>query len=189
MPRLFTGLQIPPDIADDIAQFRGGLPGARWMEPSDYHITLRFIGDVGLGLARDIDLELAGIEHVPLEIEIAGLDVFGGRKPRAIVAKVRADKQLLALQDANEKVLRRAGCDAEKRKFLPHVTIARLRHIKPVAVADFLGARSIARNWRFDADEFVIFSSRDSTGGGPYQVEASYPLRVAAPTLRPAISQ
>ena len=46
MPRLFTALEIPPEIGQSLAMLRGGLPGARWVEPENYHLTLRFIGDV-----------------------------------------------------------------------------------------------------------------------------------------------
>jgi 2'-5' RNA ligase len=46
MPRLFTALEIPHDAAMSLALLRGGLPGARWIDAENYHITLRFIGDV-----------------------------------------------------------------------------------------------------------------------------------------------
>ena len=46
MPRLFTGLEIPHDVGFALSLKRGGLYGARWMDPENYHITLRFIGDV-----------------------------------------------------------------------------------------------------------------------------------------------
>ena len=46
MPRLFTGLEIPSNAATELSLLRGGLSGARWIEPEDYHLTLRFVGDV-----------------------------------------------------------------------------------------------------------------------------------------------
>jgi len=46
MPRLFTGIEIPPDVGQALSLLRGGLPGARWITPDHYHVTLRFIGDV-----------------------------------------------------------------------------------------------------------------------------------------------
>ena len=54
MPRLFTGLEIPADISQELASYRGGLPGARWVDPENYHITLRFIGDVDHSVAREV---------------------------------------------------------------------------------------------------------------------------------------
>ena len=59
MPRLFTGLEIPAEIAAELSQHRGGLPGARWVDPANYHITLRFIGDIDQATARDLTLLLS----------------------------------------------------------------------------------------------------------------------------------
>ena len=47
MPRLFTGIEIPDELRRLLAQLRGGLQGARWADPDDYHLTLRFVGDAG----------------------------------------------------------------------------------------------------------------------------------------------
>src|SRR5260370_467044 len=54
MPRLFTGLEIPSDVAQSLAVLRGGLPGARWIDPENYHVTLRFIGDVDDVIAHEV---------------------------------------------------------------------------------------------------------------------------------------
>ena len=54
MPRLFTGLEIPKIIRDELALMQGSLSQARWSDPGDYHLTLRFIGDVEAGLTREI---------------------------------------------------------------------------------------------------------------------------------------
>ncbi|MGE3248413.1 MAG: RNA 2',3'-cyclic phosphodiesterase [Beijerinckiaceae bacterium] len=189
MPRLFTGLQIPDDIAGELSQFRGGIPGARWIEPDDYHITLRFIGDIGVALAREIDSELAAIDRESVIVTIEGLDSFGGAKPRAIIARIRHTRELTALQADNERAIRRAGGPLDSRKFSPHVTIGRLRNATPPQLADYFHARSIAKSWSFVASEFVLFSARDSVGGGPYHVEAAYRLRMERPALRPAASQ
>ncbi|MGA9825033.1 MAG: 2'-5' RNA ligase family protein, partial [Methylocystis sp.] len=58
----------------------------------------------------------------------------------------------------------------------PHVTLARLRGAAPPAVAAYLGARGYFPSLKFEATRFVLYSSRDSVGGGPYIIEAEYPL-------------
>ena len=40
MPRLFTGLEVPPEIAESLSMIRGGLVGARWIDTENYHVTL-----------------------------------------------------------------------------------------------------------------------------------------------------
>jgi 2'-5' RNA ligase len=179
MPRLFSGLEIPANVAAALAAGRGGLSGARWIEPTDYHVTLRFVGDVGLRVARDIAETLGEIRRPPLAIGFDGLGWFGGDKPRAIVARIKANAALSELQADHERRLRRLGLPADARNFTPHVTLARLRSVGPAAVADYLTARGALALPPFEAPRFVLYSARDSVGGGPYVVEAAYPLQGA----------
>lgn len=176
MPRLFTGLEIPDDVANTLSLLRGGLVGARWISPENYHITLRFMGDIDDDIASDIFYALQKIGRAPFAVTIEGLDVFGGDKPRALVARVEQTPQLMELQAEQERLMRRMGLPAETRKFTPHVTLARLRDSSPFNVANYLGLSSHLPPMRFIVDEFVVLSSRASVGGGPYIVEAAYPL-------------
>jgi RNA 2',3'-cyclic 3'-phosphodiesterase len=182
MPRLFTGLEIPRHVADSLSMMRGGLPGARWIDPENYHLTLRFIGDIDDALARDIAGLLGRVQRRPFDLRLDGLTSFGGRKPRALVASVAAVTPLLELQAEQERLLQRLGLEPEGRKYIPHVTLARLRETSSWQVADYLSARGHFRSAAFEVSRFVLFSSRSSVGGGPYVVEAAYPLGV--PELR-----
>src|SRR5271170_806238 len=176
MPRLFTGLELPAPVVGQLTLVRGGIVGARWLEPDDYHITLRFIGDIDARAARDVDETLSDIRRPKTPVRFEGLSWFGGDKPRAIVAKVKAEPALMDLQAEHERRLRRIGVEPETRKFTPHVTLARLRRVSHAAVADYLAARGALQAEAFTADRFVLYSARDGTGGGPYVVEAAYPL-------------
>jgi 2'-5' RNA ligase len=180
MPRLFTGLEIPLELADELAFLRGGMFGARWIDPEFYHLTLRFIGDVDHATARDIFHELERIRRPAFTVTLDGLAAFGGDRPRAVVAAARPTQPLLSLQAEHERAMRRVGLSPEPRKYTPHVTLARLRGVSPEGVADYLSARARAAPRTFVADRFVLFSSRDSIGGGPYLEEASYPLDTGA---------
>jgi 2'-5' RNA ligase len=176
MPRLFTGLKIPAPSAAALASARGGVHGARWIEPSEYHLTLRFIGDVDLRAARDVAEALAAIRRPPVSVSFEGLSWFGADRPRAIVAKIKPTTPLIELQGEHERRLRRIGLPPEPRNFTPHVTLARLRSVSAAAVADYLSARGALVAPPFEASRFVLYSARESVGGGPYVVEAAYPL-------------
>lgn len=175
MPRLFTALEIPAEIGQSLAMLRGGLPGARWIDPENYHVTLRFIGDVDAAVAHEAASVLNGVSRQAFDLRIEGLSSFGGRKPRAIVATIAPTRQLIELQAEHERLMRRVGLEPEGRKFTPHVTLARLRDASSRDVADYLAARPY-RSQQFHISRFVLFSSRDSVGGGPYVIEADYPL-------------
>ena len=175
MPRLFTALEIPSEIGQSMAQLRGGLPGARWIDPENYHLTLRFIGDIDDALADEIADMLGQVARRKFSLRIDGLDSFGGNKPRAVVAAVTPVADLVELQAEHERIMQRVGLQPE-RKYKPHVTLARLRDTSSRQVADFLSLRQPFRLPSFPVSRFVLYSSRDSVGGGPYVVEAGYPL-------------
>jgi 2'-5' RNA ligase len=176
MPRLFTGLELPGVVVSQLTLMRGGVVGARWLEPEDYHITLRFLGDIDAGAARDVDETLGDIRRPKTHVRFEGLSWFGADKPRAIVAKVKADPALMDLQAEQERRLRRIGIEPETRKYTPHVTLARLRGVGPATVASYLAERGALIADSFTAERFVLYSAREGSGGGPYVVEAAYPL-------------
>jgi 2'-5' RNA ligase len=176
MPRLFTGVEIPPDIVQALASLRGGLPGARWIDPENYHLTMRFIGDVDDATAHEVASVLGRVRRSTFELRMEGLGSFGGRKPRAVVANVAPSPALMEAQAEQERLMQRIGLEPEGRKYTPHVTLARLRDVSSRAVADYLATRGYFRTASFRVSRFVLFSSRDSIGGGPYVVEAAYPL-------------
>ena len=176
MPRLFTGLEIPPPLAQSLAVLRGGLPGARWIDPENYHMTLRFIGDVDDAVAHEVASVLGRVRRRPFELRVEDLKPFGGRRPRAVVATFGPLQALMELQAEHERLMQRVGLEPDGRKYIPHITLARLRESSSRQVADYLALRAPFRSVPFTVSRFVLFSSRMSVGGGPYVVEAAYPL-------------
>jgi RNA 2',3'-cyclic 3'-phosphodiesterase len=177
LPRLFTGLEIPADIGLALSQYRGGLPGARWVEPENYHVTLRFIGDIDDAMARDVFSVLGeGRRRGAVPVSLDRLATFGGDRPRALFARIEPTPGLQDLQAEHERLMRRVGLPSEKRKFTPHVTLARMRDTSPMDVAHYIATHGHFPRLTFTAPRYVLYSARESTGGGPYVVEAAYPL-------------
>jgi 2'-5' RNA ligase len=177
MPRLFTGLEIPAEVGFALSMKRGGLQGARWIDPENYHITLRFIGDVDNATADDVADILDRLSNsLSFRIRLTHLGVFGGDKPRALYAGVEQSEPLARLQAAQERMLQRAGLAPDGRKFVPHVSLARLRGTSAHDLAWFMANAGRFAPLEFEVGRFVLFSSKDSVGGGPYVVEQGYPL-------------
>jgi len=179
MPRLFTGLELPADVATDLDLMKGGIVGARWIDRESFHITLRFIGDIGDSLAREIAYELEGISARPFSLRLRGMGVFGGNKPHTLYAGVEENADLRRLQAIHERICQVLGLAAEGRKFMPHVTLARLKDADPVSLHGYIAAHNLYKSRVFEVARFVLFSSRPSRGGGPYAVEESYQLQAA----------
>jgi RNA 2',3'-cyclic 3'-phosphodiesterase len=176
MPRLFTALEIPRDAALSLSLLRGGLPGARWIDVENYHLTLRFIGDVEGHVADEIANSLDRVRRPSFPLALSGVGAFGSKKPHSIWAGVTASPDLAALQAEIERICQRIGVAADPRKFVPHVTLARLKNTSPIEVAHYLSARGNFSAASFRVGRFVLMSSRDSVGGGPYIVEEAWPL-------------
>jgi 2'-5' RNA ligase len=176
LPRLFTALEIPRDAALSLSLLRGGLPGARWIDVENYHLTLRFIGDVEGHVADEIAGALDRVRRPAFTLQLSGVGAFGSKKPHSIWAGAAPSPDLNALQAEIERICQRIGLPADPRKFTPHVTLARLRNSSPLDVAGYLSARGNFSTAPFRVGRFVLMSSRDSTGGGPYVVEETWPL-------------
>ena len=176
MPRLFTGIEIPAAIAEQLSCLRGGLPGARWIDTDNYHLTLRFVGDIDMDIAEEIAAALARIRRSSFALTLSRIGTLGTRKPHAIVVRPDPSSQLTELQAEHERLMKRIGLPPESRKFTPHVTLARLRGATGHDIADYLTLRGGFATGPFPVERFVLFSARNSIGGGPYVVEEAYAL-------------
>lgn len=178
MLRLFVGLSILQNIATRLAALGGGIPGARWIEPENMHVTLRFIGEVNEAEAEDIDQELARLVARPFHFEISGVDTFGqGRKAQALFAGVTLPPDLELLQGRVEAAVCRAGQPRETRKFKPHVTLARLKNAPADRIQAFIEGNNLLREGPITADHFILYESRMSKGGSVYFPLAEYSLK------------
>lgn len=179
MPRLFTALEIPRDAALSLSLLRGGLSGARWIDVENYHLTLRFFGDIEGHVADEIVEALDRVDRSSFQLTLSGVGAFGQKKPHAVWAGVTPSPEMNALQAEIERISKRLGLPSDPRKFTPHVTLARLRNTSPLDVAHYLSARGNFATVPFRVGRFVLMSSRDSVGGGPYIVEEAWPLNGA----------
>lgn len=180
MPRLFTGLEVPRTLAAQLCLLQGGLQQgnnkARWIDRDDFHVTLRFIGDIDHAMAREVVSSLDKVRQGPMTLTLNGLGAFGGNKPHSVFTSIATNPDLTELQAQQERTLQRLGLPAERRNFIPHITLARCRGFSSGSVAHWLAMRGAVMNISFEVERFVLYSSRDSMGGGPYVIEEDYPL-------------
>jgi 2''-5'' RNA ligase len=176
MPRLFTALEIPRHAALSLSLLRGGLPGARWIDVENYHITLRFIGDVDGRTADEIVDRLDRIERPEFQLELNGVGSFGSKKPHSVWAGVSPAPEMYALQGEIERICQRIGLPPDPRKFSPHVTLARTKNARIDDVVHYLTGRGNFHTGPFTVSRFVLLSSKESVGGGPYLTEEVFPL-------------
>ena len=177
MPRLFVALDLPAAVKQDLQRLSAGLRGARWATPEQYHLTLCFIGDVDGATTDEIAAALADITHPKFELALDGIGHFGrGNKAHTLWAAIRNEPRLVALHDRIETRLKTIGLALERRNYAPHVTIARLKRVTSVRLAEYLQSNGAFSAGPFEVDAFHLFSSFLSHTRAIYTIEASYPL-------------
>ncbi len=111
MLRLFVGIGLPPEHRLALSVICLGLHGARWVDPGNYHVTVRFIGEVDEGTASDVDAALTGVRSPAFPLSVEAVDVFGSDKPRTLYAGVGKSPPLALLHERVEHALMRAGLE------------------------------------------------------------------------------
>lgn len=181
MYRLFVGLDLSDAARDALFALTGGADGARWLDPDSYHLTLAFIGEVDGHVAEDIDASLGRVAEPAFSLTFRGMGTFGsGARMRALWVGVEPNPALDALQARVAGALHRAGVRLERRRFVPHVTLARFREADRVDPGRVLATHSLFRWGPEPVDRFCLFESQRGPDGAHYTVLRDYPLRDGA---------
>jgi 2'-5' RNA ligase len=174
MLRLFVGLALPPELKLRLSLLTSGVPGARWVDPGNYHVTVRFIGEVDEGTASDIDAALAQIRAPRFMLALAGVGQWGMRN---LWVGVERNPALSHLHDKVESALVRLGLKPEGRRYAPHVTLARLKGTADAKLQAYLGEHALFRAEPFPVGHFSLVASYLTKSGAIYEDQADYALR------------
>ncbi|MFW9786674.1 MAG: RNA 2',3'-cyclic phosphodiesterase [Candidatus Thorarchaeota archaeon] len=119
------------------------------VKSENIHFTLRFFGDTPLTKLDQIKTRLDELDFDPFEIEIAGVGAFPNKKrPRVIwIGVTQNASEVVKLKAKIDSSLIDIGYQPEQRKYTPHATIARVRHVK--------NAKRIADNLEYLSGEII----------------------------------
>ncbi|MCQ8277270.1 RNA 2',3'-cyclic phosphodiesterase [Acetobacteraceae bacterium KSS8] len=182
MIRLFVAIDLPWTVRETLVGLCGGLTGVRWTAPENLHLTLRFVGEVRGDVADEVDCALQALRGRRFGLALSGAGVFerGGHRgtPRSanLWAGIARDERLEHLQAKIETALQRAGLPAERRRFQPHVTLARVDAVPPDALAAWLKAHNLLRTEPVEINSFTLFSSQHGPDQPVYTPEVTYEL-------------
>ena len=174
MLRLFVGIDLPPPLKLQLSLLAAGVPGAKWVDPGNYHVTLRFIGEVDEGQAADIDVALAQIRAPRFELTLATVGHFG---LRMLWVGIERNAALQHLHEKIESALNRLGFGPEERRYMPHVTLARLKGTHERKLQAYLSDHALFRAAPFPVERFNLVASYLTKSGAIYEDQADYPLR------------
>lgn len=175
--RLFVALDLPWEVKEELSDLSCDIPGARWVATENFHLTLRFIGEANRLQAEEIDLALATLRGRSFAFTLSGLGWFekAGRA-NTLWAGVERSEDLARLQAKVETALHRSGLAAERRRFTPHVTLARLDAPVTPLLTNFVRANNLYRSPPIRADNVTLFSSFLGKDQPTYTPEAEYAL-------------
>ena len=178
MIRAFAALALPEAVRFDLTILQQGLPVPRLVAPESLHLTLVFLGDLPVRLLEDVDTAFRQIRAPGFALALAGLGLFGGPRPRVVYLGARANPALRHLQAKVETAARGAGVELPARRYLPHVTLARLPERFPdrVRLEQAVALRGAYAAPRFTVEDFCLFRSRLASTGAAYEELARYPL-------------
>lgn len=187
MPRLFVAIRPPPHVCEalcDATNFGidaggsggGGLESSRWQDDEQLHLTLRFIGEVEEHMVEDVATTLSDVRAPAIKVGLSQVGAFDrrgrieslwiGAQPRDVLAN---------LHRKVDHALVRLGLPAERRAYLPHVTLARFGRSGGDCAA-WIAANAGLIVPRFTATAFELVESHLGREGALYDTIARFPL-------------
>ncbi|PCJ59031.1 MAG: RNA 2',3'-cyclic phosphodiesterase [Planctomycetota bacterium] len=172
MIRLFLGIPIPEELRIKITRLSSGIPGAKWVDKENYHLTLRFFGNVNEIEYDDIADVIEKTHHKKFNVSLTGLDVFPNRgKPKTLWLKVDQCGPVISLKRKIDLLLREElKMKEEDEKFIPHITIARFKEVALNKLISYLEFNSHFKIDAFPITQFNLVQSHLTKSGAIYQV-------------------
>ncbi len=177
--RLFVAIPMPDACTAALARVTEALPLGRTLDPENLHLTLAFLGEMDRATAEEAHMALETIRAARFDIQPKGLGTFAGRSPQIIWAGIADHDPITTLAAKVRSVLHGAGMMLERRRFVPHVTLARLS--RPSSEEDTRLARFLSRWDSFSSpaatvEQFALYQSHLRPDGAQYEIIASYDL-------------
>jgi RNA 2',3'-cyclic 3'-phosphodiesterase len=184
VPRLFVAIDFPAAIKLSLSGLCSGVAGVRWVASENFHLTLRFIGEVDDATAAGIAAALVHVEMPRFALRLAGVGQFGGH---TLWVGVEESAALTRLHAAIESELENIGlADADTRPYQPHVKLARSRRRRSFRA--FIAEHANFCAEPFEVGNFSLIESRRGESGRIYEHRADYTLLAEAEVAQPLVA-
>ena len=186
--RAFIAINLPAEVRANLAELqrelKSALPGdgVRWTKPEQIHLTLKFLGDIAADSLEDLKVAVQracdGI--TPFSLYAESLGVFPDSKsPRVIWMDVNGDTDIL--RRLQEQIERETNVwrKAEQRTFQPHLTLARVRSLKPDGAAvlrEKIRGHTATQFGSWHVGQIDLMQSKLSGAGAEHSQLAEFPL-------------
>lgn len=178
--RLFLAIDIDNNLKEKIIlvkeQLEQILPQIKWTKPDTWHLTIKFLGETKKNKVDEIKklCKDIAIKYSSFDIILKNISAFPNlRMPRVIFIDTEIPKELEKIFEEIEDKLSVLGFKKEDRKFHPHLTLARLKDIKPFLkdnekIIEKIGEIGRKIHFSMIAKEIVLYQSILSSKGPTY---------------------
>ncbi len=182
-PAYFIAIDLPIAIRDELMLIGSGVPGAYWIDEEQLHLTLRYLGELDGALLRNVQSALERIEAATFPLQLQGVGFFPPRgEPEVLWVGVDKSAPLETLRTKVDALCTRLGVTPDRRKYAPHVTLARLHDAPDSRLARFAVEHALFKTQVFKPQSFTLYASHRRPTGSEYRRVAVYMLRDEAPT-------
>ena len=174
--RTFIG--IPVTVGSEIYRLRRQLMEAlaeeriSWVNPENFHVTLRFMRDTNVALIPQIKEELQKMIKLPLKssLQLTGPGSFGPRKkPRVIWLGFDQDEPFQSLRSDTDRAMEKCGWPLSDQPFRAHLTLGRIRSLKdPARYYEIIEQMKETFTGRAELDRLVFYRSELGESGPTY---------------------
>jgi len=180
MLRLFVAVDLPSELRSEVEGLMGQVHNARWANPAQLHITLRFMGDTPDDALPSIRQQLGRVKQECFRLQLRGLGVFPEgvsgkprKPPKVLWIGIEPTAQLLNLKRSIDAEL---GAGLAQKPFSPHLTLARFPRPPDDTLSTFLADRQRYRSPRWPVTSFHLYRSTLRPEGAVHAMVATYPL-------------
>lgn len=178
MIRSFAGISLPDPVSDSLMDVQDRVRNARWIDADNLHLTLAFLGECSREQLTELDSGLGAIAMEAFELRVSGVGAFGGGRPHVLYAALAESEPLRRLAGKIERLARQADIALERRKFHPHITLARCGGgVIPAQAVGWTHTHARLKTDPFTVHGFTLFRSDLGTGAPIYTPMVEYPLR------------
>jgi len=178
--RIFLAIDLPQQVVEKLSTIQSFLSVGRPVDAENFHLTLAFLGEQQEELIEEIHHSLQLLSVRQFELELSGIDTFGGNEPNILYAGVTKSEALASLQKKIRGALHASGLQLNRSRFHPHVTLARfkrgLRHNEMERLHSFLLRHIDFKLYAFTVGHFSLYRSTLRRDGAIHEELSRYYL-------------
>lgn len=173
--RLFIAIELPEEIKKSLVDLQREIPGMTWTKISNLHLTLCFIGEVGLEQKARIQEGLGRVCAHPFSLSLSGLGMFFKKTQAVLWAGLQESSSLSTLKnDMVAALADLAELPRAQGRFTPHITLGRMKKPDKKVLQEFVAQFSDVAQGTFRVEHMTLFRSILAPGGARHVVEERY---------------